>query len=537
MSRTLLGVITAGCLACLSVVMMVTRHSALGGDVHNPSGPSNWKIVLLVNGSSQGDAHVITTSPLEFGKQHVNREEHHSSQMTSKPDDKTLGRRQVIWSKRGGQPDGPFRVRSDYLVSIDVHHPSAGAVHVARGLAEGPKKGEHLDRESKSDTDQECITLTARKQTFGQENPTDVADSLYRFVAQEIQNEPGVAGSQASAADCLRAEGGDCAAKSRLLVALLRNRGIPARLVAGVILTKVAEQRAHTWVEAWIRERWLPMCPSQHYFGKVPANYLPFAYGDQPLVRGWHIRDLDYAFLVEHAPVRNAEGSALKRFFQAASLYSLPPSEQRLVEFLLLLPLASIIICVYRNLIGLNSFGLFAPALVGLAFRDLRSLPGFGVFVSILLIGWLMRRVLDSYRLLQVPRVALMLSLIVVVLILAVQMANYHDFPVTRYISLFPLIILTGMVERFWTLENEDSVGASFRTLLSTMLIAATISIFLSFKFIVRWMFAYPETLGLIMAGQLLIGRYTGYRLMELLRFRDFLQPPPSNELQLAGAK
>jgi hypothetical protein len=36
----------------------------------------------------------------------------------------------------------------------------------------------------------------------------------------------------------------------------------------------------------------------------------------------------------------------------------------------------------------------------------------------------------------------------------------------------------------------------------------------------------YPETLGAIMAVQLLIGRYTGYRLSELFRFRDFLRPP-----------
>ena len=38
-------------------------------------------------------------------------------------------------------------------------------------------------------------------------------------------------------------------------------------------------------------------------------------------------------------------------------------------------------------------------------------------------------------------------------------------------------------------------------------------------------MFSYPETLGLVMAAQLLIGRYTGYRLTELFRFRDFLKP------------
>src|SRR6202040_4020221 len=125
---------------------------------------------------------------------------------------------------------------------------------------------------------------------------------------------------------------------------------------------------------------------------------------------------------------------------------------------------------------GVNSFGTFAAALIGLSFREIHSLPGFLVFTTIVLIGWLMRRVLDSYHLLQVPRVSLMLSLIVFVLILAVVGANYHDFPATKYISLFPMIILTGMVERFWTLENEDSVASSFRTLLTTMLIAATIS-------------------------------------------------------------
>jgi hypothetical protein len=36
-------------------------------------------------------------------------------------------------------------------------------------------------------------------------------------------------------------------------------------------------------------------------------------------------------------------------------------------------------------------------------------------------------------------------------------------------------------------------------------------------------MFQFPETLGLVMAAQLLLGRYTGYRLSELFRFRDFV--------------
>jgi hypothetical protein len=156
-------------------------------------------------------------------------------------------------------------------------------------------------------------------------------------------------------------------------------------------------------------------------------------------------------------------------------------------------------------------------------------MPGIAAFVGILLLGWLMRRFLDSYHLLQVPRTAFLLSTVVVILIGGVVAANYHDLPATKYIPLFPMVILTGMIERVWTLETEDGVLSSFRTLLTTMLIAASISLLLSIHAIVQFMFRFPETLGLVMAAQLLIGRYTGYRLAELWRFRDLIEVKDAN--------
>jgi hypothetical protein len=81
------------------------------------------------------------------------------------------------------------------------------------------------------------------------------------------------------------------------------------------------------------------------------------------------------------------------------------------------------------------------------------------------------------------------------------------------------------MIERFWTLEMEDSAAASFRTLLSTLLMALTIGFLLRIPAVERHLFRYPETLGIVMAAQLLLGRYTGYRLSELVRFRDLVRP------------
>ncbi len=303
MSRTVLCVLTAGILALVSVGLMATRSRVLGQEVLAPASASTWKVVLQVNGISQADSQVITTAPLDMGRQHVVSEESSSSQLKHRSgSDKTPGRRQVSWTARADQPEGAFRLRCEYTVSMGVSRPSAGMTRVAHTLNAPPQQGEYLDRESQADTDHEQITAQARKLTQGLTNPTDIAQSLYRFVEQDIQNEPSVSGPPVSAAICLKEGGGDSAAKGRLLVALLRNRGIPARLTAGVLLSKTAQQRAHFWVEAWVRERWLPMCPSLRHFGKVPTSFLTLAYGDQPLVRGRKVQQLDYAFLVEPVP-------------------------------------------------------------------------------------------------------------------------------------------------------------------------------------------------------------------------------------------
>ncbi len=531
MSRTTLSVLTAALLALASLGVMATRRHVLGDEVRRPAGPNTWKVTLAVQGVSQGGATLATSTPLELGHQQVLDDTYDSPQFTPRPPEaRHPERRQVLWTQRGGAPDGPFRARCEFHVAVDGPG-HGGSDRGAPGLYAAPRPGEYL--QPLPGGNDERLSAAARGLTADLEpahNHRDMAEALYRFVAGEVRNEPGFDGPPETPLACLEARRGDRLAKAQLLLALLRDRGIPARLVAGVTLGKEPEQRPHHWVEAWIYGHWLPMCPFHGYFGRLPPTYLVFGFGDKPLVRGRHVKDLDFAFLVEHvaAPDPAAGASPLRRLFTALSLYLLPPPERRLVEVLLLLPLAALVICVFRNLIGLSSFGMFAPALIGLAFHDLHSLPGILVFVAIVLVGWLMRRVLDHFHLLQVPRVALMLTLIMIVLIAAIVASNRWGAPATRYISLFPVVILTGMVERFWTLETEDSTTASFKTLFQTMLISTAIALVLGRPAVVQHFFRYPETLGLVMAAQLLIGRYTGYRLMELFRFRDFLRPPAS---------
>ncbi|MBY0525635.1 MAG: hypothetical protein K2R98_19675 [Gemmataceae bacterium] len=540
MSRTTLCVLTALVLAVTSGALMASRQQVMGDDVKVPTGPGTWKVTLLVTGKSLGDAKLSTATPLDFGRQHILREACQSEQMLDKPPDaRHPERRQVLWTRRAGQQDGPFRALYEFYCTTSVNRPSAPMTELAQTLSAAPQPGQYLQRESVIESDHAAVADVARRLTVGLDRSEDQVEALYRYVEQEIANEPSVAGPAVSATDCLKRQGGDPSAKSRLLVALCRNRGVPARLVTGLTLARDSKQMAQHWVEVWLRDQWLPMSPYSHHYGWVPRTYLVFGYGDLPIVKGRNVRGLEYAFMVERVALEANEpeksDSWGRSVFATLSFHSLPPTEQRLVEFLLLLPIAALIVCVFRNLIGLNSFGTFAPALLGLAFRELRSMPGFLVFTTIVLTGWLLRRLLDRYHLLQVPRMAVMLSLVVIVLITAIVTACHQNLPATKYVSLFPMVILVGMIERFWTLETEDGTSASFKTLFSTMFIAAAISVTLSFHAVVRHMFRFPETIGLIMAVQLLIGRYTGYRISELYRFRDFLrmQGPEFNVVHL----
>ena len=199
----------------------------------------------------------------------------------------------------------------------------------------------------------------------------------------------------------------------------------------------------------------------------------------------------------------------------------LPAADRQLVEFLLLLPVAALVCCVIRNVVGLHTYGTFAPALLGLAFREVGSPVGVFVLLVVLSIGWVVRRGVTRLNLLQVPRSAVMLSLVVALLLAFILFSNARGRPVATAIPFLPLVIVTGLIERFWTTEEEDGTGPAVRTMAATLLTAVAVYLAARPDGVRATITDHPEVLGLVVAGQLLLGRYTGYRLTELSRFRE----------------
>src|SRR5262249_34744936 len=146
MSRTTLCLVTAGTLAALSLGVMLLRFATLGTDVPVPAGPGAWKVTLRVHGRAEADAKLLTATPLDFGRQHVLREECHSPQFLEKPPEaRHPERRQVQWALRAGAVPGPCRVRYEFTCVTNFHQPTSPMTHLHNTLYAAPPPGQQLD--------------------------------------------------------------------------------------------------------------------------------------------------------------------------------------------------------------------------------------------------------------------------------------------------------------------------------------------------------------------------------------------------------
>jgi transglutaminase-like putative cysteine protease len=132
--------------------------------------------------------------------------------------------------------------------------------------------------------------------------------ALFQYTAAFVRAARGEAKEDALAV--LRQERGSSAGKARLLAALLRSIGIPARLVGGLKLEDAAKKRATiSWVEAYIGERWVPLDPGGGYFGWLPNQYLALYRGDLPLIVHNSGLDLEYDFLIHRTSRETVAGA------------------------------------------------------------------------------------------------------------------------------------------------------------------------------------------------------------------------------------
>jgi hypothetical protein len=178
-------------------------------------------------------------------------------------------------------------------------------------------------------------------------------------------------------------------------------------------------------------------------------------------------------------------------------------------------------------MIGIPTFGTFTPILISLAFRETQLGWGLSLFLMILFTGWLVRIALANLRLLLVPRLACMLVVVIALMVIMSLLSQRLGFTQGLSIALFPMVILTMTIERMSIVWEEFGTRETIKETLGTLIVAMSGYWVMNHPQLVHLMFNFPELLLVILTLCIAIGSYSGYRLSEVLRFKDLAKVDP----------
>ncbi len=318
-----------------------------------------------------------------------------------------------------------------------------------------------------------------------------------------------------------------------LIVRLLGQADVKARSISGLLLEDGRRRQTLTqWIQVYSEndKQWWLFDPETGEQGK-PDNLLLWETGGQAVleVLGGTNSRVTFSMLTHSQPasaaVRNhLSDDTLLNF----SIHSLPLEEQALFQTILLIPIGALVVVFLRVLVGIKTSGTFMPVLIALAFIQTTLLTGLIGFLLIVAVGLVIRNYLSYLNLLLVARVSAVIITVIAIISIFSVVAYRMGLNAGLTITFFPMIILAWTIERMsilWEEEGPKQVliqggGSLITAVLAFLAMNNPVVRHITFNFLGIQL--------ILMALILLLGNYTGYRLLELRRFKPITDDEPS---------
>lgn len=190
---------------------------------------------------------------------------------------------------------------------------------------------------------------------------------------------------------------------------------------------------------------------------------------------------------------------------------------------MLVLPVIAFFLVIGRNLIGVETFGFFAPMLLALAFLTTGLGWGLLIFGAIIGIGGGLRLALQGLRLHLVARVAILIAVVAVSTAGLTLVGAQLGLGALLHVGIFPVVILANMIENFSNTQLERGTREALRLAANTLLVALVSYVCIENTDLKPLLLAFPDLLLVIIGLELAVGCWRGLRLIEYLRFARVL--------------
>jgi len=195
------------------------------------------------------------------------------------------------------------------------------------------------------------------------------------------------------------------------------------------------------------------------------------------------------------------------------------------IVLLLLLPLVATLVSFLHYVVGLSGYGIFMPTMIAIAFLATGFFGGLLLFALILAISLLGNTILKKLKIHFWPARAINLVFISVAVFGLMLLTSFVNIIDISEISIFPILFMILLSEEFIRTQIVKSKKEAKKLMIGTIMLATTGALIMNSGLIQSFVLRYPGWIILIvLVSNLMIGNYSGIRLMEIKRFKGAIR-------------
>ncbi len=200
--------------------------------------------------------------------------------------------------------------------------------------------------------------------------------------------------------------------------------------------------------------------------------------------------------------------------------------------FVLFIPIILTVIAFFKQVIGIDTIGIFQTIVLTVCFYILGVVSGTIVLLLSVFIGALMRKLLQKVHMLHVSKMTILLTIsclgILLLIISGSQFGIFFGIDRTSgpkaLLSVLPMILIAAQADKLSYIASSWKDKTSLLRFLATYGATLVAYFALQIPYIDTFLFALPELVLLTLLLQYMIGKYAGLRIVEYVRFRELFR-------------
>jgi len=193
------------------------------------------------------------------------------------------------------------------------------------------------------------------------------------------------------------------------------------------------------------------------------------------------------------------------------------------IYMILVLPVIATIVAFARQIIGIKAFGIYTPSIIAVSFLATGFTYGLLLFLLTTIVATVIRLVGKNFRISHLPKLAIVMTLVSFTLFALFGLGAYFEKAGVMTLSVFPVLIMILLTETFLTIQMERGTKEAAILILQTVLLALVCYFIADWQTFKDGLLQYPELVLLTILINIIIGKWTGLRLIEYYRFRKVI--------------